>query len=144
MWHSKALVLVSVVSCASDPPKQPDVAALPGSPSSETTTTSSAPKVEPCLHVTGAKETLEGVVSCAEHSHPNGSHFRFCFITLDQPRCVEGSSDAKSVQEVQLIGNPDFTALKGQRTRVTGSLSGGLTAWHVRPVLIDVDSFNRP
>ncbi len=87
--------------------------------------------------------TLEGVVDCNQHSHPNGSQFTFCTITLGQPRCVEGSGDEKSTQEVQLAGSTDFTTYKRGRVRVKGEAYPWHTAWHVRPVLITVEAIER-
>ncbi len=117
-------------------------------PSSKTT--ASTPNVTlhaplSCIEIdrdktTGKNETtLEGRVACGSHSHPNGSVFDFCYLQLDEPRCVMTSGDVvddDSVDQIQLVGGQDFKKMEGSRLRVTGEPFPRETAWHVRPVLI--------
>lgn len=56
---------------------------------------------------------------------------------------VEGLSETKQVTEVQLApkdDGKDLRRLLNKRVRIRGTAFPEHTAWHVRPVLVDVDS----
>lgn len=92
---------------------------------------------------TGGNVTLEGVLAKGTHGHPNGSSFPIHVVTLPAPRCVKGS-DASSVSEVQVIGeNKTLDALDGKKVRVKGSAFAPETAYHVRDVVISVESVTK-
>ncbi|HEY1955046.1 MAG TPA: DUF4431 domain-containing protein [Polyangiaceae bacterium] len=151
--------ILACSACAAPGPAHVDVAA-PTATASVTPVASALPPVATaaplsngCIVVDEEKQsgetvTLEGRVSCGEHSHPNGSMFHFCALVLDAPRCVHGLSDSKTVSEVQLASGADaqdaaINRLVDQRIRVTGDPFPALTAWHVRPVVLMVKEFSR-
>jgi len=144
----RRLALLFVLSCA-----RSEAAITIASPPSAATATTAAPVATAsppttCIEIdqdnlTGKETSIDGVVTCAEHSHPNGSQFKFCYLQLDAPRCVKGMPEHTSIDEVQLAGEPDFLKLAGQRIRARGEPFPEHTAWHVRPVLIMVKAFDR-
>ncbi len=149
----KRLALLLVLSCTHEEPAV-TIASPPSAPATASATVTvtavatASPPVTTCIEIdqdnlTGKETSIDGVVACGEHSHPNGSQFKFCYLKLDAPRCVKGMSEHASVDEVQLAGDPDFVKLAGQRIRVRGEPFPEHTAWHVRPVLVMVKSFDR-
>lgn len=85
--------------------------------------------------------TLEGKVTTVRHSHPNGSSFEAYVLTLPSPRAVCGLDETTSVQEIQLApmdSDKELRAAVGKRVRITGSAFPEHTAWHIRPVLVQV------
>ncbi len=140
----KRLALLFLLCCARNEPAV-TIASAPTSstPAPTTSTPAASPPVTTCIEIdqdnlTGKETSIDGVVTCGEHSHPNGSTFTFCVLRLDQPRCVKGSSTTGSVEDVQLAGETDFKKLKGQHVRLQGDAFPEHTAWHVRPVLLMV------
>jgi hypothetical protein len=94
-------------------------------------------------NLSGSDVTLEGKIASAQHSHPNGSTFTFYTLRLAAPRCVRGSSDTMSIDEVQLAPSSDVIrveTLVGRHVRIKGSAFPWHTAWHVRPVLVGFDA----
>ncbi len=145
----RAAIFVALIACAS--PAAPQHVDIPAQPTSSAVTpvVATLPQATTsCIvidqaNLTGEATTLEGTVECGEHSHPNGSTYTFCYVTLSPARCVKGMDEHHTVDEVQLAGEADFTKMKGQRIRVRGEPFPEHTAWHARPVLIMVKSFER-
>jgi hypothetical protein len=146
----RILPIMLLCTCASsEPAKPPEVATVPtpSAPVAPPTRPAQTPReADACIvidqdNLTGQTTTLEGVVECESHSHPNGSTYGFCFVQLDTPRCVKGMSEMESADQVQLSGDGDFSQVKGQRIRVHGDPFPQHTAWHARPVLISVKTF---
>jgi hypothetical protein len=86
--------------------------------------------------------TLEGKIETGKHSHPNGTSFDFYTLKLAKPRCAVGLEDATSVDEVQLMSSDEVKALVGKQVRVAGTPMAGMTAWHVRPVVLTEETIS--
>jgi len=157
-----ALALAGCPKKKADPvaPADPVDAAItiaPAAPSAAFTMSSAAPSAAPsapppsmtdCITVdtsdqSGGPVVLEGTVYSGKHSHPNGSMFTFYGMNLLAPRCVVGLDETLKTDDVQLMSMDDMKLLKkfdGAKVHVTGSAFPEHTAWHVRPVLISVET----
>ena len=117
----------------------------PTSPSAVT----SASLANACIVVdenalTGGPVDLEGVLTTGTRGHPNGSSFTFFALALTQPRCVRGFAETEHVSEVQLTSTAaaddakGFKPFVGKRVHIVGTAFPEHTAWHTRPVIVDV------
>ena len=166
-----ALALAGTLALAGCPKKKSDPVApadpvdaaitiAPAAPSAAFTLGSAVPSAVPsapppsmtdCIAVdtsdlSGGPVVLEGKVYTAKHSHPNGSMFTFYAMTLVAPRCVTGLDDTKVIADVQLMSMDDMKVLKkfdGAKVHLTGTAFPEHTAWHVRPVLISVETITK-
>ena len=135
--EADAAVVVAVADASA--PKTSSSAAVPDA------------AVPACIHVDADEAkagmtTLEGTVRKSRHSHPNGSSFEFYFLELAKPVCVVGSEELKETKEVQLLSTTDlrtYEKLDGKKVSVTGTAFPEETAYHVRPVLLDVRSLTK-
>ncbi len=95
---------------------------------------------------TGSNIELEGQVESGTAGHPNGTRFTFYLLQLSTPRCVQGLAGTTTVTEVQLAPmshDRDVWDLVHAHVRVKGTPFPASTAWHVRPVLLGVQSVER-
>lgn len=166
--NARLVALVALVLVAGCKPRQkltadaglPDAgAALPAA--SGAAAPSATPKAPPtttalptdgCIALdadkgTGSDVDLEGKIETGRHGHPNGSSFSFYMLVLAKPQCVRGSDDAPTVKEVQVLSTAepaiDFEKWVGKKVHVTGSSFPPETAYHVRPVVVDVKTLEK-
>lgn len=90
--------------------------------------------------------TVSGVLASVKSEHPNGSTFTALVMAIDRKIEIKGKPGEDSCatedrNEVQLAGKPLPEKLVGKKVEVTGSPFCQHTAWHIRPVLIDVTEF---
>ena len=128
------------------PPVTEDVAPSPH-PAPPSSASNAAPAADGCIVInehtqTGEEIDLEGLVGSNKARHPNGSMFTFYFLALGGWRCVQGIVGTSTLPEVQLAPRPhvELAGLLGHRVRVKGFPFAKTTAWHVRPVVLDVES----
>lgn len=144
MWTShvnaRVLLLVALlVACKPVAKAEPDASALPAA----TVRAASVCIVVDAKDLTGGPVDLVGTVFTGTRGHPNGSSFDFVALRLAAPSCVKGLEDVKEVDEVHLAPKDDgasLRALASKKVRVTGTAFPEHTAWHVRPVVVDVAS----
>jgi hypothetical protein len=89
----------------------------------------------------GGEVTLTGTVNSVKAEHPNGTSFNALVLAVEKPvesKSDEGTCKTDERKEVQLAGTPLPETLVGKKVEVTGETFCEHTAWHVRPVLIDV------
>ena len=149
----------------SDPVAPPDpvdaaIGIAPAAPSANLAIGSAVPSAAPsapppsitdCITVdtsdlSGGPVVLEGIVYSGKHGHPNGSMFTFFGMMLVAPRCVVGLDETPTTTDVQLMSMDDMKSLKkfeGAKVHITGSAFPEHTAWHVRPVVVSVETITK-
>jgi hypothetical protein len=91
---------------------------------------------------------LEGMLRAGTGQHDAQGAFRYSYVELDAPVCVDtdGNNEFEHatqapVNRVQLAGEEAGKDLPlGKRVAVSGMLFGAHTMWHVEDVLIDATS----
>jgi hypothetical protein len=102
-----------------------------------------------------ASVTLKGKVLISSSRHPNGTALTSPILRLESPVTVEPSAQAdpvnvreRCVREIQLSSpSPDLHSgllrLGTQVVAVTGTLFHEHTAWHVRKIVMQVQSIDK-
>jgi len=97
-----------------------------------------------------APAKLSGILKEGKGEHEAQGPFRYVYLELDAPLCVEipadeaeeqPQSEESTVRRIQIAGeavNGDLPV--GSRVSVEGTLYGAHTMWHAEDVLIDAGS----
>jgi len=89
----------------------------------------------------------------ARSYHPNGTKMTYAILSLDQLVAVDGQLGASSpmntredcIGQIQLVTNDPILRRRlllggSSRVKLGGVLFHGHTAWHMRPILMDVSA----
>jgi hypothetical protein len=87
--------------------------------------------------------TVNGRIEAVRTTHPNGTIFTSYILKTDRAIHVEGDATTGSCStdermEIQIFGDDVGPGIVGKSVTVTGSPFCEHTAWHIRPVVLQV------
>ncbi|MBI4861367.1 MAG: hypothetical protein HY815_14080 [Candidatus Riflebacteria bacterium] len=111
------------------------------------------PAVEPAAAQDGGAITLkpdqeftvQGKLSEVRSTHPNGSSFKSYILKVGRAIRLEdgdGSCSTDDRLEIHVFGDRIEAKLEGQQVTATGTAFCEHTAWHVRPIVMKVESIS--
>jgi hypothetical protein len=89
---------------------------------------------------------ISGTLKEGKGQHDAQGEFDYTYVALDAPVCVASETEGdefnepteKPIDRIQIAGEEAGKDLPlGKRVKVSGTLFGAHTMWHVEPVLID-------